>query len=366
MATGADEGAVQGTLEDQLLAAVGTAGDDQTGQVSPDAAASGDDDRPAEDAAAATQEADAAEGGADEKQADQDGERPTQLIRWMKERLGADYAEKYQDDLELLRGLDNAVRLIGQRNEDAQLGRLLREDPEAARRYLEQVAGVTDEPQQEPAAAGRQAQQRQAEALGAPRWDPKWEYLFDAEGKPRPDADPAEVRKAQKWATDFRRWQIEFAQNPEEKLAPLVEQKAREILQQELGAYHYQMTDQMKAQQFLEQNKDWLFEGGQVGGELSEAGRLFQEGLQEAAAMNLQGHDAMVRYATNYALASVKLERVNAPPGDTKPPSNPQGARHQPSTAVPEPEDEPDLKDGQTLEQAIASVFDRFGTPSAA
>ncbi len=365
------EGAQQGSLEEQLLAAVGDTGEAELeatmGGPSGEEAAT---DTPSGDSAPDGVQDETAEGqSSDGSEEPSDDGRPKQLIQWMKDRLGADYAEKYQDDLELLRGLDNAVRLIGQRNEDAQLGRMLREDPEGALRYLREVAGVPLDgaggQQPQAAAADRQAQQQQAEALGAPRWDPKWEYLFDAEGKPRPDADPAEVRKAQKWATDFRRWQIEFAQNPESKLAPLVEQKAREILQQELGAFTYQMNDQMKAQQFVDQNKEWLFEGGQVGGNLTEAGKLFYEGLQEAAAMNVQGHDAMVRYATNYALAAVKLDHVKNPSA-AAPPTNPKGAKHQPSTAVPDPEDEPDMREDQTLEQAIESVFKRYGTPAAA
>jgi len=343
-----------GSLESQLSDAMRAVADDSREEpVASDAGSEGAVAEGGQETPSGATEGVEGEGG------DSDGGAPSssQLAAWMRDNLGATYASKYKNDFELLRGLDNAVHLVGERSEDARIGKWLRENPREAAEYLRQQVGMpAGEPRQEGSEAGAADQPA--------RWNPKWERLFDASGQPVEGADPREVDKARQWAESYRQWQIEFADNPEQKIAPIVEQKAREILQQELGSFKYQMDDQSKAENFLRENKDWMFSGGEVGGQLSESGQLFHQGLLEGSSMGLADHDSLVRYATNYALAGMNVQNDGRQGTAPDPPTNRQAAKRTPSVAVPSPDDVPDMKDGETLEQAMASVFKAYGMPS--
>lgn len=128
---------------------------------------------------------------------------------------GVDLTGKYRNPQDAIRGLVHAHKLVGQRNEAAQMWEALRSDEsfqrEAWERLNEKFGPPPPIPGQSPAVAGPKpgesaappATQPAAAARPAPpKWNPAWKHHFNADGTPKPNADPNVIAAVEEFRAD--------------------------------------------------------------------------------------------------------------------------------------------------------------------
>jgi hypothetical protein len=115
------------------------------------------------------------------------------------------------------------------------------------------------EKQQQDAAAAEAAKNKKS-WWSPPEWNDQWMDAIDAEGHVKPGYDPtipSKIEAARKFQREM--WQ-KFSQNPIELLKPgleeLIAEKAQAMIQQQLGGYQNQQTNES----FIQQNSGWLYE----------------------------------------------------------------------------------------------------------
>lgn len=224
-------------------------------------------------------------------------------IRDVVQRLGgADLVNQFQDDTALLQHL----LLAQQQNKQLQ--------PLA--RYGEQVVGQWDKVQ---GFLNQQQAQQQAAAgdpwykqwFNPPQFDPSWEkqILKDSSGNlhAAPGAPPDVVQRYAQYQ-QYQRAQIEkMTANPFEYFAPaikaLARQEAQSIAQEQLATH----TDRQFANDFIQQNANWLYAAGPDGraavdpmsGQplLSQWGTMFRDHAKAANDMGIRDVRAQQQYA---------------------------------------------------------------------
>lgn len=178
-----------------------------------------------------------------------------------------------------------------------------------AQEYLQNAAAFQQWQQEQQRA--RQAQQQQQESWWkAPEYDPSWkEKIYrDAQGNLQvlPGNDPFLLQKYNAWVNHQQKFLNDFSRDPIGAIKPgieqMVAQQAQQIVQQQLAA----MREQTAAQQFVQQNSDWLHEkqNGQLvidprTGQpaLSSLGRQFAQYVFQAHDMGLRDTASQQRYA---------------------------------------------------------------------
>jgi hypothetical protein len=296
----------------------------------------------------------------------------TGLYDFIKEQYGPDVATqlqgKYRTDSELVKGLINAHHLVGQRDEDATIGRQFRP---YANDFVQYLAS-----RQKGQAQGGQPQVPEANPSFKPEWKTKIQVSADASGKETLTGDPVAISEYNAWK-DWSQSRIEtLVSDPEKIIGPLVEKKAREIAEAKIREYTNQRDSQAFAGDFLEQSKAWMWDGGQyyvtpqgqVQGNLTEMGKLFTEKMYEGASLGIQKDQDRVKYATNavyaeYQYRNSQNQATPAPPVVQSP--NIQAAVHSPSaatvaTGAPDG-DEGSILDGESLANAILRNAKRHG-----
>ena len=286
------------------------------------------------------------------------------LLDIIRKEYGYDLSQKYRSDREALHGLVHAYRMVGQREEDAQVGRLFKEHAGDFQEFLryKKAPQAPQAPAQPPADAPRAP-------LAIPQYDPAWEYLIakDDNGKLiSADGDEQKVRDYrayQKWSAARARQMVE---DPEPLLAPIVEKRAAKIADEAVQRRVSEMEESRLAQDFVNQNSRWMFAGGNpANGQLTPHGEVFAHAFLHAnQRMGLQTRDA-VDYATNHLRGWVGQQLYYtaaqqpqapappvAPPAPPAPPLTP-GAAKLPNTAVPDPGPSSEWRDGDTLEGAL-------------
>jgi hypothetical protein len=253
---------VSGSLESRLTAADNAAGQPAVGTGAP-AAQSGESavTPPAAGAGQAGQAAQAAE---------------WQGINDFARAQGIDLP--WKDDVQALQNLISAYRQQGQRNFYADLGRQIAPHADQVRAYLLQQQQM--------------AQQAQpTRPWAAPAF--KREWLAQVETDPetgqlraKPGYDPSLPEKVQAYAD----WRDKFLQAPDEVLKPWVAAEAQQIVQQQMATYQ----EQAQAQQLVQAEAQWMFQGGRVGAPLTAAGQMygraadqfFRAGLRDVRALH--------------------------------------------------------------------------------
>jgi hypothetical protein len=101
------------------------------------------------------------------------------------------------------------------------------------------------------------------------------------------------LQEYQTYTADFAK---RFVTNPEDTLKPFIEQiaqqKAQELVQQQLGQY----TAQNYVSSLEQQNADWLYDAR---GQVSPEGRAIQGYIEQAAKSGIASPDARWQYATS-------------------------------------------------------------------
>lgn len=160
----------------------------------------------------------------------------------------ADYARQYGIDLpgsdaQALQTLLSAYRQSQQRNFYAEYGQRMAPYADQIQSWIQQQQTAQVQPQARP-------------AWQPPEWDPRWLNMVQRDPETgqvfaKPGVDPRIAEKVLAYAD----WQDKFRANPGEYIQPLVEQRAREIVQQEFADYRQHAT----ADQLVSQNSNWMF-----------------------------------------------------------------------------------------------------------
>lgn len=223
----------------------------------------------------------------------------------MAEELGINLRGKYADEKEAIRGLLNASRLVGQRNELAEYGRMLQENPQQVYEILHQRMGKPAEAPRaeetkEPVSDDPEVQSYLKLKSEEPAWDEDWEnqVTFNEKGQrvATEDAEPGVLRKI----ATHQRWEQKIAnflvKKPEVVLkahaAAIGDPTKKEVekLRAEISSIR-QADELRKAEQFGMQiavnEREWMFKGGEVRkGNLTEAGQLFTHAFDQLLAEN--------------------------------------------------------------------------------
>lgn len=236
----------------------------------------------------------------------------------------------WQDDAVALQQLLESYRHSQRRDFYADLGRRVAPQAEAFTEFLRQ--------RQAPPAAEAQ-----------PPWKPpafKREWLQQVERDPetgvlraKPGYDPATAEKVQAYAE----WRDQFLDSPEEVLGPLVEDRARSLIQQELAGYQ----QRMQAEALVAHSAAWMFEeqpDPQGRRRLSPAGALYARAAQElwdSGLKDVSRVHALARGQVELAVARQQLLKLQPPPQETpqraaaEQPASVGGGNTRPSRSAP-------------------------------
>lgn len=205
---------------------------------------------------------------------------------------GLDLRGKYKTAADAVNGLTNAARLVGQRNELAEVGRMLQEDPKAV--YERLKSAFEPKPAEATVAAP-------ATPDGQPEWKDEWRDLFDADGKPVPGADPSILKKVAKYQSWMQEEQLALIRDPLGKLLPklqpqiekLAQQKAEELLtaRQREEAQRQAVADQhYQAESIVRSIASWAYVDGDVNKRVpTEAGKIWLEYVTKAETPDASG-----------------------------------------------------------------------------
>lgn len=218
-----------------------------------------------------------------------------------KQKYGIDLSSKYQTDEQAEYGLANAFQLVGKRDQDAEVGRLLRDNPAVVIDHLRQSY---------PDAFGQPAPQ-QAKQNGAPEWDDEWvnqvEKNADGHIIAKAGVDPAVATKFNKYARWYEKRQRDLTNNfeslVEEKARTIAREEAEKIAQQTFQQGFGQHAQAAKAAGWFEQNKSWMFSGGDYQQGYTPEGRAYANHVLyagtpvEQGGLGIADMDAQIRYA---------------------------------------------------------------------
>jgi hypothetical protein len=306
-------------LEEQLLAAAGVT-DDETPEVESEVSEE-TTETTAETPAETTPETAQETTGETPEETPAETQAKLDLAAFIKQEFDEDFSGKYQNDRELLKGLVHAAKKIGERNDEAQMGRWIKEKPQEAYAWLQSQIG-------------QQQQQQQPPTNGAPEYNPEWarEVEVDEYGRAigvKPGYDPATAQKFNRALDYYHQQQRELVFHPEKVLQPYLAQveeravqKAREQWEQEWNARYGQMNEFNEAQQVLDGNKKWLFNEGDPQKGWSAAGRVYNETVQgwsrKRPDMTSRDLDELGRLAVQAKFPQPKAKPAGAKPGVAK------------------------------------------------
>jgi len=248
-----------------------------------------------------------------EEKEDGESEAETSIIEYVKEAMGEDLGEKYATDDDMLRGLLNARKLVGKREEDAQKWRALAAAPEET---LKSWGYSREQAQDIQQAAGQAAQQaaappEQAAPAESPEFEDAWMQMVerDENGQivgTKPGVDPtvaSKLRTAEKFATERYR---DMIFHPEKIISPMLDRERERIRSEVTASIQSEMQQSQVAEQawgYLtsEDNKGWIFNNGDINSGLSEEGVRFKDYVEEATAVGHNPNDinGLVKYATD-------------------------------------------------------------------
>ncbi len=271
-----------------------------------------------------------------------------------------DYAKEqgmelpWADDHAAVQNLLQSYRQLQERNYYADLGRQVAPHAEDVRAWIAQ--------RQAPAAAAPPPAYRpppfKQEWLAMVERDPETGTL-----RSKPGYDPALPEKVQAYSD----WRDRFMQEPEAILGPLVDERARQYVQQEVSQYR----EQDLAQRLIQREATWIFQGGSVGGALTPAGRLYgqvvgslyQGGLRDVA----QLHTAAIAHVQAAVFRAQHVQAAAQPPAApaaaAEVPVSLGGALARPSSSAPRRPATADPMKGLSLRERLSRRFDQTGVP---
>lgn len=186
---------------------------------------------------------------------------PSSFIDEVRDKYGVDLSGKYQSDDAAIEGLVNAQKLVGQRDEYAQLGQQLYPYLNQIQEFLSSGQqgqnGQTQQPQQP---QGQQPEQPDA-WWNPPQFNQAWNRWLD-EGQVREDA-PLQVRQEiEQYLSYHDDWANKLTRNPQEAFKPIeqsVERKVMERVEQMLSEREQQQRAYQQANSIMQSRQDAVF-----------------------------------------------------------------------------------------------------------
>jgi hypothetical protein len=195
--------------------------------------------------------------------------------------MGLDLKGKYGGNKEAaIDGLLHAARLVGQKNQLAEYGRQLLENPQAVLASLEKLYKK------------QEAEAKQPEKKSdVPEFDPAWREMVDEEGKPLPGVDPAIPLKMKKYYEFIRNRAEQIARDPESVIMPTLEEKIKKMVDERASAIAKQESDRLRAeqatvntareaQQLVQEEASWAFVDGDISKGPTPEGQVLGKWLQ--------------------------------------------------------------------------------------
>lgn len=253
-----------------------------------------------------------------------------------------DAPTKYKTDEEYLRGLINARRKIGERDQYAELGRQVAPELEEYRRWKESQTKAVQATLPTPAQV--------ANAPGAPEFDPAWEYQVQ-----QPDC-PIEIKqKLQKYNAFVRKKLLDIATKPpEEVFGSIIDQavkRAIEASQQVIGAQAAVNNEFNVRTEFARANTSWLYVDGDPNKGLTPHATRLDEYYSTPVCQSLPTEADKLDYALTKLQVEWAAQRERAAAAQASKPK-PQ-ARHKPNVAMPPSPGSGELVPGDDLRTSL-------------
>lgn len=281
---------------------------------------------------------------------------PPAVMAYLRDKYGADFSAKYTSDEAFLQGVLNLNKKIGERDEDAQLGRVLKESPDRVAAHLMQNYPQffqRNEPAPQPAAP-------QAKPVDAAQFSPEWIAALQL----KEGVDPKTRKEIATWLENQHLAQSPIGKELQSTRAEL--DQIKQMLMQG-GAPQQQGPDvkaelaafqQVQAAKEFVNTNPWLFTEVNGARVLSPDGFVYRQALETA-----QNGGANFEMAKEYAdtkLAAHRARSVVTAPAKT--PVNSPAAARQPAPAVPSTEETRDwIRDGEDLASALHRNLKRDG-----
>ena len=175
------------------------------------------------------------------------------------------------DDHQALATLLSAYQRSLQPNFYEQFGRQLAPYADQVQQYIQQQRAMQQQP------AGRAPWQ-------PPEWNPAWVNMVERDPNTgmlfaKPGVNPQIAEKVQQYAE----WRDQFLDDPAKTLQPMIEHRARELIQQEF-ATHRQTVE---ADNLVAENANWMFQADPEWGACTPPGR--QSGAEPSRRCVRQG-----------------------------------------------------------------------------
>jgi len=193
---------------------------------------------------------------------------PTTLFDRLRDDHELDLSTKYESEDELVKGLANAVRAIGRRDELSELGRQYQQHAPEFNEYLQSKQEPIPEVVPEDDVWWK-----------APEWDDSWNKYIkrDEHGDQFMDeSTPLLVRqKIEERQQHLARWTHSLTTDPDKALAPALDRVRRQAVTEAQDWFMSQQSEQQtryQADQIVNQNMEWMFGVNSSGQILRDAG----------------------------------------------------------------------------------------------
>jgi len=247
-------------------------------------------------------------------------------------RTGRNMAEKFRSDEEFIDAIENLSRRMGQREEDAQIGKWFREDPQ---RFLQEAMAQQGADGQR----GLRADGQQGRIEPDLPKDYRDFQLLQRELAAFPDADkaPADLkRRYNDVARKIEEVAFRLAVDPEGLLGPILERHGRSLAEQLVQHNEARLAEDRDLtflKDYTERNKSWLFEAGDPAKPFTAVGAKIDSAMKALEAKGIKNP----REQLELALRFIEVPTLKQP---AKPGSH---ARHKPAVAA-QPAEEFDVE----------------------
>ncbi len=271
--------------------------------------------------------------------------------------------EKYKTQADAIEAGLHAMRLVGQRNQYADYGRQLLENPQAV---LESLKKLYDKQQDDKVAAPV------VKKSDVPEYDEAWKALFDEEGKLVPGADPTIPSKIRKYNEYVSTKLTKFALDPEAELLPVLEARIAKLADERAQAIVSKESEKLRQEQaqhetlrtahsLVQEEASWAFVEGDIRKGPTAEGKVLGKWLQILETPDASGNipipDMRTRKEVAVLMARNELSAAAASdnPGVRK--KQQSKITKKPNRSATEPTDKSWPK-GLSLEEALARTID--------
>lgn len=231
---------------------------------------------------------------------------------------------KYRDANALAEGYANLARKIGERDQLAEYGRELLQNPRGVLEHLQKLV------QQSPAA---KVEEEDKPDPNLPEWNEEWLDQVGQDGKPIEGADPKIIAKISKYQNYIAKRSREIAYDPRKALMPVLGKDLKKLTDEAVRAAVNELRqEQAQTQQItalkqeawgvLQKEKDWIYVDGDHQKGPTPAGLIYKKYVDIAETIQPNGQPLIpdIKMRSEYAKAKTFEEltlagRKNNAPG---------------------------------------------------